>query len=98
MRTLAVLDVAPLLAEVIRRLHRNEPLEGLRAFNPASLQDFGVAERGIEIALRLGKPVLSRTRFGLEAVERQSRARRNARKPMYQEISSLGGRSWVSAS
>jgi ribose-phosphate pyrophosphokinase len=29
---LAVLDAAPLLAEAIRRLHRNEPLEDLRAF------------------------------------------------------------------
>ena len=29
---LTVLDVAPLLAEAIRRLHRDEPLEELRAF------------------------------------------------------------------
>jgi ribose-phosphate pyrophosphokinase len=29
---LAALDVAPLLAEAIRRLHRDEPLEGLSAF------------------------------------------------------------------
>jgi ribose-phosphate pyrophosphokinase len=29
---LAVLDAAPLLAEAIRRLHRDEPLEGLSAF------------------------------------------------------------------
>jgi ribose-phosphate pyrophosphokinase len=29
---LTVLDAAPLLAEAIRRLHRDEPLEGLRAF------------------------------------------------------------------
>jgi ribose-phosphate pyrophosphokinase len=31
---LAVLDVAPLLAEAIRRLHRDEPLESLSAFGP----------------------------------------------------------------
>jgi ribose-phosphate pyrophosphokinase len=29
---LAVLDVAPLLAEAIRRLHQDEPLESLSAF------------------------------------------------------------------